>query len=881
MKAQILTELFTTFLQRPARGAEKVDGNLDGHFAEMVGAAAEAEVKDADCPEESVSSSGSGLVVLDSARAISALSISKAVMVGAMMPLKEGATEVAAAISADAENVVGPVEASPHATADGDRALTFSGRPDTPPLMSAEVGEQPDVDVDHDARPGSAESALNILIPSIGNGDGGFRTSKKNEEADHATGGMYLAQSEAGGTPLAVPVEMRQAASLITADSDQSDDGGSMKRAIEITVPATEGTKTAGADTGFSGAEEDLRQNDQAGGHAWGGAEMAGIARSSLAKTQDMAALPMPSHNGSGASEDLAAGDLDEIPAGQIIAAPVATREPAVWQNESKGLQQSAPLESPPINQPSRFREGALSVGTSMKLVPVETGAAAPVVNEERALAESLAPGAGFDVPRAVPVNNEQGRSIPTEQEDHAAEVPLKAARSDLGEIRSNLTTDSKQEMPEEAVPLRQGRSDTAQPASGTVVIRGATHKDSGSRNETDLTAAAVVRARAEFIRAAQNFDAPAALRILPPAAPVSEVKLDGLQAVAAEGRAPVHREQGGRTAMPEVRSDSSPVAANSPASDPASDPHFRGTINAEPPAGASAVEYGSLVRGVASPAVAINGKEPSGAGEVGDVPEISDTSEISEVSPSRGVSRREAERSLPEPELVSSTPQRRREGAASKPSSGRETATNSATQPPSQEPRQDRDVSASPAGLPVSLNLSMTGGASIAAGSLGMEGTMPTHATAANHSVHLLQGERQMATFASGASHQIAQAVSSSGDRPVELTLSPEELGKVRLTLHSHDATITVTVQAERSDTLDLLRRNIDLLARDFREIGYGDVSFSFGEQASGGRNPDQSAAAAALPEREADAPPRFQTTPVSVLSAGSDLSGGLDLRM
>lgn len=44
-------------------------------------------------------------------------------------------------------------------------------------------------------------------------------------------------------------------------------------------------------------------------------------------------------------------------------------------------------------------------------------------------------------------------------------------------------------------------------------------------------------------------------------------------------------------------------------------------------------------------------------------------------------------------------------------------------------------------------------------------------------------------------------------------------------------EAGITVSVVAERPETLDLMRRNIDQLAREFEIIGYNDINFSFSQ--------------------------------------------------
>lgn len=82
----------------------------------------------------------------------------------------------------------------------------------------------------------------------------------------------------------------------------------------------------------------------------------------------------------------------------------------------------------------------------------------------------------------------------------------------------------------------------------------------------------------------------------------------------------------------------------------------------------------------------------------------------------------------------------------------------------------------------------------------------------------------------------QMAEILHRFPDRPVELALNPKELGKVRLSISATDAGVTVSVLAERQETLDLMRRHIHELAREFQDIGYGTVSFAFSEGSSGG---------------------------------------------
>ncbi len=130
--------------------------------------------------------------------------------------------------------------------------------------------------------------------------------------------------------------------------------------------------------------------------------------------------------------------------------------------------------------------------------------------------------------------------------------------------------------------------------------------------------------------------------------------------------------------------------------------------------------------------------------------------------------------------------------------------------------------------------------------------------------------------TLPSGFGHRLAEAVAHFPDRGVELTLSPEELGRVRMMLSTHDGALTLAIQADRPETIDLMRRHIDQLVQDFRDLGFTDVSFSFSrdDTASGGQRPEpEPGDPAAAPA--ADSPPRSDPAP-----AGAS-RGGLDLRL
>ena len=77
----------------------------------------------------------------------------------------------------------------------------------------------------------------------------------------------------------------------------------------------------------------------------------------------------------------------------------------------------------------------------------------------------------------------------------------------------------------------------------------------------------------------------------------------------------------------------------------------------------------------------------------------------------------------------------------------------------------------------------------------------------------------------------QMAEALQRLPDRPVEISLNPRELGRVRMNISTAEAGITVSVLAERPETLDLMRRNIEQLASEFQALGYESVDFAFSQ--------------------------------------------------
>lgn len=84
----------------------------------------------------------------------------------------------------------------------------------------------------------------------------------------------------------------------------------------------------------------------------------------------------------------------------------------------------------------------------------------------------------------------------------------------------------------------------------------------------------------------------------------------------------------------------------------------------------------------------------------------------------------------------------------------------------------------------------------------------------------------------------QLAGVLVQASDRATELALAPEELGKVRLRLEPDAANpdrLTILINVERPETLDLFRRHAGELAEAIRAAGYSGADIDFGRHGRG----------------------------------------------
>ena len=118
----------------------------------------------------------------------------------------------------------------------------------------------------------------------------------------------------------------------------------------------------------------------------------------------------------------------------------------------------------------------------------------------------------------------------------------------------------------------------------------------------------------------------------------------------------------------------------------------------------------------------------------------------------------------------------------------------------------------------------------------------------------------------------QLAVAVQKNPNGVTELVLNPEELGRVKLAMSTVDGAMTMTITTERPETQDLMRRHIDVLAQELRQMGFSDVGFSFREQGRQESSNSSNETSLAINDLEVEAPmPELTSAETS----------GLDLRL
>lgn len=124
-----------------------------------------------------------------------------------------------------------------------------------------------------------------------------------------------------------------------------------------------------------------------------------------------------------------------------------------------------------------------------------------------------------------------------------------------------------------------------------------------------------------------------------------------------------------------------------------------------------------------------------------------------------------------------------------------------------------------------------------------------------------------------------LVDLVRDAGQGTVELSLAPQELGHLRMSLMQDGEVVRVLLTAERPETIELMRRHADQLVQEFRQAGFLGATLSFGQWGSGGGG------AQPVPQAGPPAPEIPETAGLPApQSPGPQLAqsaSGLDLRL
>ncbi|WP_168797823.1 flagellar hook-length control protein FliK [Aliishimia ponticola] len=123
---------------------------------------------------------------------------------------------------------------------------------------------------------------------------------------------------------------------------------------------------------------------------------------------------------------------------------------------------------------------------------------------------------------------------------------------------------------------------------------------------------------------------------------------------------------------------------------------------------------------------------------------------------------------------------------------------------------------------------------------------------SASQTSVSSASSALQRAELPRAVALQIQNAARNMTDKTIEIALNPQELGKVRLSIATGETGVTLTVLAERPETIELMRRNADTLAQELADLGFEHIDLAFGQGDSAeshmDNNPDGQDSGAAL---------------------------------
>ena len=124
---------------------------------------------------------------------------------------------------------------------------------------------------------------------------------------------------------------------------------------------------------------------------------------------------------------------------------------------------------------------------------------------------------------------------------------------------------------------------------------------------------------------------------------------------------------------------------------------------------------------------------------------------------------------------------------------------------------------------------------------------------------------------------HQIVRALPGGTGQEVAVVLSPEELGTVRMVMQAKGENLILQIQADRPETLDLMRRSTEQLVQDLRASGFTHVSLDFSQN----RRPPTPQPQPVVVAQSYSAGQPSMVLPDTTAPVRRAASGGLDLRL
>jgi len=121
--------------------------------------------------------------------------------------------------------------------------------------------------------------------------------------------------------------------------------------------------------------------------------------------------------------------------------------------------------------------------------------------------------------------------------------------------------------------------------------------------------------------------------------------------------------------------------------------------------------------------------------------------------------------------------------------------------------------------------------------------------------------------------SAQIAAEAGAASGRDIEVRLDPEELGRVRITVHPREAGLFIALAVERPETLDLLRKNAEELMSNLQDFDLSGATLEFSQDSD-------SPSSDAEHDSPKEDPIQFSATPQAT-GAPPPGDGRLDLRL